>query len=562
MPNRRPLLGFAFLVLLGGCTANSSTSVGGSDAASALHHDAGVTKDAGSRESGRLSDAAPPKDGQSIAAWTFKPSVTVAELTQNNTSACGSGSAPCSGPWSQTHTVKYSSGSMSGVTNTVTGFWDNLVANGAQAPGSAYGRVSKVPMSALLAGYDVPVWVETQNWWGPGTGHIDNGETSSSATQIANQVADHVSRGIAGQVVDWYGPGTSADLALPFILSNAEATGGKYEFAVMIDKGYFDTCGTTVACLNSALSYIVAHYGGSSAYLKDPSGHPLIFFFINEYYPAQYALFSESGIDDDGTRFVMYEPNGFAGQDAPNTVGEYAWVNPSDTSYVTSSGPQGSFAFAPDFGFKDLTGFFQNAEKNSGSMVVSAAYKGFDDNLASWSGDRIIDQQCGVTWLQSFQHTGSFAGSASYLGNVNYLALGQHLDMVMVDTWDDYEEGTEIETGIDNCLSALKISLENATLSVEPTWGEDAMNSAVSGSEATLFKYAVYLAREGTTELMWLADLTCKDGSCEHSIDLSGLGIVGGPYVFYVQAVGQPSIVSTLGGPTVTTYTRSASDTP
>jgi hypothetical protein len=55
---------------------------------------------------------------------------------------------------------------------------------------------------------------------------------------------------------------------------------------------------------------------------------------------------------------------------------------------------------------------------------------------------------------------------------------------------------------------------------------------------------------------MDIADLACKSGGCPHSVDLSTLGITGGPYVFYVDAIGMPSIVNTLAGPTSATYTR------
>jgi hypothetical protein len=533
-----PLL--AVLTLGCGSAPSESSRVdsGTTDSGSTSFNDAGADVHAQGKDAGKT-------------AWTFAATTSTAELTQNNTAACGSASAPCTGAWTQTHAVKYSSGSYDGTTRTVTGFWDNLVSSGAQAPGSAYGRVSKVPMSTLLPGYDVPVFVETQNWWGGESAHIDNGEVSSNAMQIANQVADHVSRGIAGQIADWYGPGTTADLALPFVMSDAEASEGKYSFAVMIDAGYFTyACGNTVGCLNSGLAYIATHYGSSPAYLKDSSGHPLVFFFVNDYYPAQYGILSQPGIDYSNTRFVMYEPNGFPGQDAPNTIGEYDWVNPSDTSYVKTTGSKGSFASAPDFGFDDVTGFFNTATKNPGSTAVSAVYKGFDDNLANWSGNRIIDQQCGMTWLQTFHHTGSYGGSATYVASLNDLELGHRVDFVMVDTWDDYEEGTEIETGIDNCLNSVGVALSGNTLSWEPVWGQDPMNSAVTGSEDSLAKYSVYVAEGGKTDLMWLADVPCTGGTCGHSLDVASLGIEGGPYVFYVQAVGQPSIVNTLSAPT------------
>ncbi|HEY1960105.1 MAG TPA: hypothetical protein VGH28_31065 [Polyangiaceae bacterium] len=491
------------------------------------------------------SDGAPV---EADAGWAFTPSSSVAELTQNNTSAKG---------WTTSHTVTYGSGSSySGQKKTVDGFWDEPIGTGAQSPGSANGRVSKAPIDTLLPGHAVPVFVETQNWWGDGSGHIDNGEVSSDPTQIANQVADHLSRGFAGQIVDWYGQGTTADKAMPAIRTNAEAAGGKYQFAVMIDKGLFDHCGETVTCLNDSIAYLVSNYTGSTAYLKDGSGHPIIFYFINQYYPTEYAILTGPGVNAMGTTFVMYEPNGFPKSDPPNTIGEYGWVNPGDTSATTTTGSAGTFAWTTDFGFGNIKSFFGAAASNPTSYAVSDVHKGFEDNLANWSLNRIIDQRCGQTWLQTFHHTGTFGGSASFVGSLDYLASGGKLDLIMVDTWDDYEEGTEIETGIDNCLTTLDVTLSGTTLAWTPTWGTDPMDSSVTGTEDTLFRYSVWAAQEGATQLMDVADLACTAGTCPHSVDLSTLGIRGGPYVFYVQAVGMPSIVSTLGGPTATALTR------
>jgi hypothetical protein len=557
MPMIRTAVSPLAAIMFAACSSSGGASLttdaghpstdGGHSSSRGSGHDA-------SHDAGPRADAA--RDAGADGGWSFHATTTATTLMQNNTSACGSSTAPCSGAWDQSQTVTYGAGSTyAGTMKTVHAFWDHAVPPGPRAPGSMDGYLSKVPMSALLPGYNVPIWVETQDWWGDGSGHIDNGEVSSSGAQIQDQIADHLSRGIAGQVLDWYGPGTSADKSLPFVRTSAEASGGKYQFAVMIDKGYFTTCGVTVACLNSALSYLTQQYTGSSAYLTDGSGHPLIFYFINSFYPAEYALLQSSGVDTLGTEFVMYEPNGFPGNDPPNTIGEYAWVNPADGTPVSTTGDAGTFPASPDFGFKDLTGFFSNAKSNPSSYAVSEAHKGFDDNLANWSLDRVIDQQCGMTWLQTFNHTGSFAGSSSYLGNANYLATGKHLDFVMVDTWDDYEEGTEIETGIDNCLSSLDVTLSGSMLSWSPTWGVDPMNSSVTGSEATLYKYSVYLAPKGSSSLMWLVDVTCSAGTCGHALDVSTLGITGGPYAFYVQAVGFPSIVSALSSATSATFT-------
>jgi hypothetical protein len=560
------------LAVLTGCgsSATLATTDGGRASSDGSSRDAGVETgprgradarvDAGAHRSTDAAVDARVKTGfdASSDAWMFAPTLPVASLEQNNTSACGADAAPCTTAWAQTHSVTYSTGSTyAGQTLSVTAFWDNAVPPGPQAPGSPHGYVSKVPVSALLPDQTVPIWVETQNWWGGGNGHIDNGEVSSKSAQMANEVADHISRGFAGQVVDWYGPGTTADLGLPSVEAAAEASSGAYQFAVMIDKAYFaGGCGETVACLNSGLAYVATHYGTSPAYLKDASGKPIIFFFINQYYTTEYAILTGPGVDAGGAVFEMYEPNGFPGKDPANTIGEYAWVNPADgAGNTTTSGAMGSFAWETDFGFKDLNSYFSAADGNPTSFLVSEAHKGFDDNLANWSLNRVIDQRCGLTWLQTFDHTGTFGGSATYLGNLNYLESGKHLDFVLVDTWDDYEEGSEIETGIDNCMSSLSVTLTGSTLDWAPTWGADPMNAAETGSEATLYAYAIYAAAKGTQTVMWLGDVLCTNGMCDHSVDVSGLGVRGGPYVFYVQAVGQPSIRNHLAGPTAASYT-------
>jgi len=492
--------------------------------------------------------------GVDAGPWKFAPTIAAAALDQNNTSACGDSTAPCSEAWNDTHSIRVSGAAAT----SVTGFWDNAVAPTASAPGSTYGHVSKIPVSTLLGGHDVPVIVASQNWWGS-SGHIDNGESSSNAMQEANQVADQISRGFAGQVVAWDGPGRTEDAAVTHIMASAEASASGYKFAVRFEDNYltstaFCPSGPDVACLNTGLAYIASHYASSSAYMKDPaSGKPILFFFLSE----NYDLVTAAGVEPSGMVFVMLKPRGIP--TSSNVIGEFDWVGPTDdgthSTTTSGAGAGSSFTWDPDFGFSEAQSFFTAASANQGAFLVSAAYKGFDDSLATWSKKRLIDQQCGMTWLQTFDHTGSFGGSSTFGGTANYLSSGKKVDMVMVDTWDDYEEGTEIETGIDNCMTAFDVTLDGSTLRWTPSWGNDPMNDAVSGSEATVFKYAIFAAAPGGSEVMWLKDITCASGSCDHTLDVSTLGITGGPYAFYVQAVGQPSIVNHVAGPTTSTFT-------
>src|ERR1700691_2473780 len=76
-----------------------------------------------------------PSETGDVSKWTFDPTLTVDQLDQNNTSACGDSTAPCSQAWTQTHTITYgSNSSAAGETKTVDGYWDNLVSNGTHDP--------------------------------------------------------------------------------------------------------------------------------------------------------------------------------------------------------------------------------------------------------------------------------------------------------------------------------------------------------------------------------------------------------------------------------------------
>src|SRR5262249_4008737 len=99
--------------------------------------------------------------------------------------------------------------------------------------------------------------------------------------------------------------------------------------------------------------------------------------------------------------------------------GSYSWVIVTD----------------PEYGMDYLTKFYNAALAAPDEEAIGAAYKGFNDTLASWGENRIMDQQCGQTWLQTFDKANSYFNSTN------------QLDGFQLVTWNDYEEGTEIETG-------------------------------------------------------------------------------------------------------------------
>ena len=72
-------------------------------------------------------------------------------------------------------------------------------------------------------------------------------------------------------------------------------------------------------------------------------------------------------------------------------------------------------------------------------IAVGAAWPGFDDSKASWSQDRKMNARCGRTFgdtLRLFRR---------------YYDQQRPLPFLMIETWNDYEEGTAIERGVNTC---------------------------------------------------------------------------------------------------------------
>jgi hypothetical protein len=166
---------------------------------------------------------------------------------------------------------------------------------------------------------------------------------------------------------------------------------------------------------------------------------------------------------------------------------------------------------------------FHKAMRDAGGkFAVGSVYKGFDDRLASWSKHKIIPQECGRTLLTAGKRV---PGSAN---------------MAQVVTWNDYEEGTAVEPGVDNCGS-LQISVSGDKLKLHPVFEQN-------GTEDTVGQYDVYIARAGSTQLAQLAK-GLRPGT--RTVDLKTFNLVPGSYTIYVQMVGKPLFQNRLSNPAV-----------
>ena len=365
------------------------------------------------------------------------------------------------------------------------------------------GNVSKLPIRSLLySGSQTRIYTRYMPWFGDAH-HRDVGYRSDNREQVARQVADMISRGIAGAIVDWYGP-NSGSKNESTVLVMQEAERQNFEFAVSEDAGSLAECqkrGCDVTQqLISDLGYAAEHFEGSPAYLRF-DGRPALFFFGLE----KYAIDWRSVRHALPLNPLLFFRNSGAFSN-PDSDGAYSWIAPE------TAGPGDPMAL------EYLERFYSKAQ-TSDKIAMGSAYKGFDDAEAGWGKGRVIDQQCGQTWLATFAEVDHFYSSKHPLA------------ALIIPTWNDYEEGTEIETGIDNC-----VSMQASVVGEKLTW-------TVSGPKNTIDHFAV-LTQQGA---QWVEAAEIPSGS--QSIPLSR--IPNGPQTsaLCVEAVGRPSILNHFSGP-------------
>ena len=411
-------------------------------------------------------------------------------------------------------------------------------------------NVSKVNVHTLYSNSTTKIYAEWQAWFchqtsneqadgtlNPATSqhscssHIDIGYTDNQ-TQVTAEVNDMISRGFDGAILNWNGPGSTSDASAGYLKTAAEASGGKFQFAIQIDKGAFGGCTSFSTCTSTGITRVqdvMNRFASSASYIKTSDGRPMIFFFVDSgTNPTNTEVdWSSLKSNSGGNPVFLSDGKGnlstsasFAGMD-----GAYAWEN------VNLNGDRTGVLY--------LDQFYQAALATPSKLAMGGMFKGFNDKLASWSpappnGPRINFQRCGQTWLNTFSHTRQFYPPAS-----------KPLPWLQAVTWDDYEEGSEIESGIDNCVSSVTGGVSGSTLSWKTNFGPDPDDPTLTGTEATVHHYTVFISTDGQN-LMVLQD-NITPGL--NTLDLSQYGIGPGNYTLYVKAVGQPSIVNHMSGP-------------
>lgn len=295
-----------------------------------------------------------------------------------------------------------------------------MVGSGCTTPG-----IHRVAQQNLQAPNSWPKILAVYMPWFGDHVHIDVGYSSDDRGVLRRQIQQARHSGISAFVVDWYGT------TLPFsdhnfALLQEVADESHFQVALLYNEAEDDDAQATddaIAAIDKAYkAYIGPEAPHRAAYLTY-NGHPMIFIFPKHGH-VDWNRVAERCQGWEAPPLLIYKdqpPSQFSGAFA----GSYAWVQPGQKGWT----PDGS-----NWGEGYLDYFYKNMRnQHPDKVVVGAAWPGFDDSSAKWGLNRHMQSRCG----QTFEDT-------LHLYN-RYFDAAHPLPFVMIETWNDYEEGTAIE---------------------------------------------------------------------------------------------------------------------
>lgn len=437
-------------------------------------------------------------------------------------------------------------------------------------PDPAPGNVSTLDIHSLLPA-GTKVVVHSTDWFTKtsNVNHVFTYYDSNDAATVAAQDADMIQRHLDGRMIDWYSQfntvtdGTTQKISSDMAGRCSSPQNCPLEYAIIEDQGAVTrTQGSRAACSTSDatcmqasilqdLCYANANYFGTAAYLKMNSStfawatstNPVVGFFP----PSTTSAWNTAV----GNLKTLTASNGWAATNCPagqqQANGGLIFfdsdtTNVAETPYGGGSSWVGVSAWSAtnQFLIDGASGnyhetLYSSCASNPSKLCIGSAVKGFDDNIGNFGSNRVMAQECGETLMATLALSSNFTGS-----NLTF----------QLPTWNDYDEGTELETGVDSCYS-VSASIASNTLSWSVTSTDSTYAPTSSG------------APTGTQNDHWriwactTADTQCtvfKDGIALSTLSQDVSGIPVGAYHLYVQLVGKPMIWNKLSGSVAYTH--------
>lgn len=315
----------------------------------------------------------------------------------------------------------------------------------------SYGCTSRsqpVQLQHRAEGKSPEILAVYEAWFGE-PNHVASGYSSHDPDRVRKQIDQAKGMGISAFVVDWYGD-RDQTIDQNYAMVQKLAAKAKFHVAMMYDETNDDEGATDEAIADFTMfdeTYLSSSSAGREAYVTY-EGRPVIF------------VFPKSGHTDwDKVRAVVNRWNpapllideNIPGQYAGDFDGFYPWINP---------GPQGWSGDGNQWGEQYLNNFYQTmSTKYPDKIVVGGAWAKFDDSKASWGLNRHISARCGQT----------LEDTMNYWKRI--YPAGQAIPFVLIETWNDFDEGSGIETGISNCGNQAQQQNLQSMLQVPPPGG-------------------------------------------------------------------------------------------
>lgn len=266
-------------------------------------------------------------------------------------------------------------------------------------------------------------------WFGDHS-HIDVGYSSQDPGVLRQQIQQAHKRGISAFVVDWYGESRPYSDHNFGVLQEA-ASENHFQVALLYNEPEDEDAQATdeaMAAFDEAYrSYIRPEARFHDAYLRY-NGRPMIFIFPKRGH-VDWNRVREHCSGWDAAPLIFYKDEPPPQYDA-DFDGSYAWVQP---------GRAGWSADGSNWGEEYLDNFYKTASKHPDKITVGAAWPGFDDSKAKWGLNRHMQSRCGKTLDETM---------SLYR---RYFDDSHPLPFLMIETWNDYEEGTAIEHQTADC---------------------------------------------------------------------------------------------------------------
>ena len=284
------------------------------------------------------------------------------------------------------------------------------------------------PLRYKAAGGSPEVLAVYEAWFGHPQ-HISIGYSSHDRDVVARQMREAKALGVSGFVVDWYGD-REPFIDQSYALMQKSAEKNHFKIAMMYDETNAQDGATDEAIADFTMFrdvYLSSSSPGHRAYLTF-DGRPVIFIFPKG---------GHTNWDEVRARLNTWKPAPLLIQEnlpdkyANDFDGFYAWIN---------SGPKGWAQDGSNWGDQYLNDFYRTmGTKYPDKMTVGGAWAVFNDSKASWGLNRHISARCGQTFKDTF----------NYWRHV--FPAGDAPPFMLVETWNDYEEGTAVERGIPDC---------------------------------------------------------------------------------------------------------------